>query len=363
VAVYDIGGWFDGFCRETFKLYATMKDTNPSKIIVDPSYHIPLPQGFADYLGVDLEDLSDTANTEMFRWYDRWLKGVDNGIDTEPPVRIYVMNGEGWRYENEWPLARQQIHNLFFEADGALAGERLTEGADAYTTDYGHSSGWGEMDVSFLGMLGRPCVTDTFVRNRTTALCGYAPDDVPVRTALDAKCLTYTSQPLGSDVEVTGHPIVRLWVSSTAAEGDLFFYLEDVDESGEAVLVSENPLRIGFAGLVDDDEQINPNPGVDVLPDLPWHGFEDTDYVNGILADGNIVEIVNDLHPTSWVFKQGHRIRVSIACSDWPTFRLNPHLYAGEGDPTNLPGDYTAPTITVYRSSLQPSRIELPVIP
>ena len=61
VAVYDIGGWFDGFCRATFKLYATMKDTNPSKIIVDPSYHVPMRQGFADYLGVDLQDLAETA--------------------------------------------------------------------------------------------------------------------------------------------------------------------------------------------------------------------------------------------------------------------------------------------------------------
>lgn len=113
----------------------------------------------------------------------------------------------------------------------------------------------------------------------------------------------------------------------------------------------------------DLNEQIDPNPGVDVKPDLPWHGFEETDYVDGILAGGNVVELQIDLHPTSWVFRAGHSIRVSIACSDWPTFRLNPHLYTGEGEPTNVPADYTAPTITVRRDAARPSRIELPVIP
>ncbi len=273
------------------------------------------------------------------------------------------MNGEGWREENEWPLARQVTRSYYFEPNGTLATNRTADGSDVYTADYTHNSGFDVFDASFLELLGRPSATDTFYLNRYTALSGYTPTELAVRTGKDLQCLTYTSDPLAEDTEVTGHPIVHLWVSSTTAHGDLFFYLEDVDATGEAVLVTENPLRIGFATLFDDDEQIKPNPGVDVLPDLPWHGFEDTQYVDGILAGGNVVEVVNDLHPTSWVFRQGHRIRISIACSDWPTFRLNPHLYTGEGDPTNIPGDYTAPTITVYRSALQPSRIELPVIP
>ena len=98
--------------------------------------------------------------------------------------------------------------------------------------------------------------------------------------------------------------------------------------------------------------------GGDVLPDLPWHGYKEADYEDGIFAAGQVVEIVNDLLPTSWVFKKDHRIRVSIACADWPTFRLNPNLC-----PENKPGRCPEhPVITVYRDAIRPSHIELPLI-
>jgi len=66
-----------------------------------------------------------------------------------------------------------------------------------------------------------------------------APDERMKRTEKDRQCLTYTSGPLEQDIEVTGHPIVNLWVSSTADNGDFFVYLEDVDERGEAYYVTE----------------------------------------------------------------------------------------------------------------------------
>ena len=102
------------------------------------------------------------------------------------------------------------------------------------------------------------------------------------------------------------------------------------------------------------------NPGIDVLPDLPWHGFARADYEDKIFADGQVVEIVRDLYPTSWIFKKGHRIRVSIACADWPTFKLHPEL-----SPSNTPDapDNIVPTITVHRKKDYISYIELPIIP
>ena len=103
-------------------------------------------------------------------------------------------------------------------------------------------------------------------------------------------------------------------------------YLEDVDENGEAYYVTEGKLRAGFAKLVPQEDMLPQRANIDVLPDLPYHGFKDTDYVDGIFADGTIVKLIIDLFPTSWVFKKGHRIRVSIACADWPTYDLHPKL-------------------------------------
>ena len=168
-----------------------------------------------------------------------------------------------------------------------------------------------------------------------------------------------TSRPLEQDTEVTGHPIVHFWVSSTADYGDFFVYLEDVDEKGEAYYITEGKLRAGFAGLVPQEDMLPSEARIDVLPDLPYHGFKDSDYVKGIFAGGNIVELTFDLFPTSWVFKKGHRIRVPIACADWPTFDLHPRLSL-RNDP-NDPVDIV-PTVIVYRDAKHPSRIELPVI-
>jgi len=176
---------------------------------------------------------------------------------------------------------------------------------------------------------------------------------------MDKKCLVYTSSPMEQDTEVTGHPIVHVWVSSTAEDGDFFFYLEDVDEKGRAVLITEYPLRAGFAGLHDDDEQIA-TADVDVKPDLPWHGYKGADYNDQILAGSNVVELVVDLHPTSWVFRKGHAIRISLACADFPTFSLHPKLAPSNDpdDPSNI-----VPMITVYRDKAHSSYLELPLIP
>ena len=185
-------------------------------------------------------------------------------------------------------------------------------------------------------------------------------ETLPYRTEMDKQSLTYTTEPLSEDTEVTGHPIVHVWASSTADYGDFFFYLEDVDENGESVLVTDYYHRAGFATLVDNDEMIPNNPGIDVLPDLPWHGYREADYTDRVFADGAIVEVVTDLHPTSWVFKAGHRIRLSIATADWPVFELHPKL-----SPSNRPdgSDNIVPTIAIHRGGERASYIELPVIP
>ncbi|OON87515.1 hypothetical protein BXO88_04425 [Oribacterium sp. C9] len=91
-----------------------------------------------------------------------------------------------------------------------------------------------------------------------------------------------------------------LYVSSTADTGDFYFYLEDVDENGEALLVTEGQLNASFADLYDNDDMIlGGTKGIDVLPDLPWHGYETSEKNDQVFADGNIVELKLDLMPAS----------------------------------------------------------------
>ncbi len=104
--------------------------------------------------------------------------------------------------------------------------------------------------------------------------------------------------PYEADTEITGHPILHLFVSSTAPDGDFFVYLEDVDENGEALLVTEGQLRAGFAVLRNNDKMILAGTkGIDVKPELPWHGFEKNDWNPEVFANDAVVELVIDYFP------------------------------------------------------------------
>lgn len=346
IPVYNFGGWFDAFTRSTTLWHSTLSPTNPSKMLVGPINHSSpgtlsgrYPGPYIDYFGINLDALSSGYLFERLRFLDRYLKGINNGVDQEPPIYLYVMNGAGWRAENEWPIKRRVLVDYFLEEGNSLKTVQKTEGTDDYPVDFTHdsrelSSGGNRWNLGIL-------------------------DEVADRTEKDLKCLTYTSQTLKQDTEITGHPVVHLWVSSTVDYGDFFVYLEDVDETGKAYLVTDGQLRAGFAKLLPNEDIIGNEAAIDVLPDLPWHGYRLEDYEDRIFSGGNVVELVIDLMPTSWVFRKGHRFRVSIASADWPTFRLNPELC-----PSNLPGECSeAPTVTVYRDPDHLSRIELPVIP
>ncbi len=343
IPIYNHGGWMDAFARGTTELYSTLKNTNPSKLVIDPGYHLGTSP-FWKYCGEDENESLAKYGIELLRYFDRYLKGIKNGIDAEPPIYIYNMNGDGWRFENEWPLSRQVLTEYFLNDKGMLDTIQSADGSDEYVVNFQHDSRWKS---NWGDMISR-WVMET-------------PADLPIRTDKDKQTLIYTSAPLKTDTEVTGHPIIYLWVSSTAANGDFFVYLEDVDKNGQSILVTEGLLRAGFAKLQDNGAIINRGKeGIKVLPKLPWHGYEKNQYDMQVFANGAKIKLEFDLLPTSWVFRKGHCLRVSIACVDWPTFAILPELSA-TNDPKNQKN--IIPTITIYRDAEHPSNIVLPIIP
>ncbi|MCX5831959.1 MAG: CocE/NonD family hydrolase [Deltaproteobacteria bacterium] len=348
IAIYNMGGWFDFFTKGTTQWHATLNATNPSRMMMQPLTHNavdigtdPGPVPYPKYFGDDVEAFISGKMKERLRFFDRYLKGIRNGIDDDQRVLIYVMNGGGWRSEKEWPLARQVVIPYYFEKGNSLVRTTMSDGLDLFRADLTHDTRSGP-------------------QGNSRWMAGWQGDEILKGVCKEPQCLSYTSEFLKVDTEVTGHPIVRLWVSSTANDGDFYVYLEDIDEKGESSYITEGKLRAGFAKLVPQEEMLPPGKRLPVLPELPYHGFRDTDYNGGIFAGGKKVELVLDLQPTSWVFKKGHRMRVSIACADWPTYDLHPAL-----SPKNDPKDpeNIIPAITVYHDAQHPSRIELPIIP
>ena len=299
VAIYNMGGWFDGYTRDTLSMQATM--SNPSKALMGPYFH---------------DQHLEASGVEHVRWFDWCLKGVENGINTEPRYYIYTMGRNEWRFADQWPLPEQQLTPYYFGPSNVITTTKPagTDIYDEYLTDYTSTSDTGARWSCLAGFY-----------------CSYGD-----RAELDKKNLTYTTPPLQQDLEVTGHPIVHLFVSSTATDGAFFIYLEDIDENGVVSYISEGELKASL-------RKLEPRPW---KPDLPWHRSNAEDATP--LTPGQVEEIVIDLEPTSNVFLKGHSLRVSIAGWDANNFG------APQFDPP--------PTLRMYRDSVRASYIELPVI-
>jgi putative CocE/NonD family hydrolase len=153
--------------------------------------------------------------------------------------------------------------------------------------------------------------------------------------ANDEKALTYTTPPLETEVEFTGHPIAHLWLTTDVPDLDVFVYLEDVDARGNSTYITEGNLRASHRAL-------SPAP-YDNLG-LPYHRHYESD-LKPILI-GEPVELVFDLLPTSYLFQKGHRVRIAVAFADADNF-----------DTTTLD---PLPALNLLRSAKSPSYVELP---
>src|ERR1019366_8170133 len=123
----------------------------------------------------------DIVEQALARWYEYWLKGIDNGIMKEPPVRIFVRNGEGYRNEQEWPLQRAETRNLYLTPGRSGAVESLNNGALSWTKPNG-----GSTPTSYYSP--DPAWTIPGIGSVVTGKYGFAPNT--------RKNLTFTTPPL-----------------------------------------------------------------------------------------------------------------------------------------------------------------------
>lgn len=338
VAMYNAANWVDimPFPRDTF--FRSFNLANASKTLMGPGAHCIW---CTDYSPKPFPLTFDIVSEEH-RFFDYWLKGIENGLMEEPPVYYFTYNaapGEDWRFAWQWPLPNTRPTNFYLGAgpsgegygvnDGTLVTARPErKGADVYTTDY---------DIPTEN------ITDDYgLRWITQPLAA-------------ERGLTYITPPLDTDLEVTGHPVVHLWISSTAEDGDFIVDIEDIAEDGTAesiikasgspsfgIIAPGRPLPDGINGIR-ASYRATEKPPFDNFG-LPWHPNTEDSLLP--LTPGEPAELAFDLRPVSHVFKAGHRIRMSITmvCGD-ATPRLDP-----------------APVVNVYRNRKYPSRIVLPVV-
>ena len=312
VAINNWGGWFDAATPEAMiKTFLTLK--NYQRAVIGPWNHGGT-QNASPFQTPESKRVMQTY--EWMRFFDHYLKGIDTGLDADKRLYYFTIGEERWKVTNTWPVAGTTIKSWYFNENNSLTPTPPKSGEDRYTINFDATTG---------------------AKNRWHTQVG-GEVVYPNRAEEDKKLLTYTSAPLDGDVEITGHPVVSLFVTSTHTDGAFFVYLEDVDENGKVTYLTEGELRALH-------RRVSNEPSPTKLP-VPYHTYLKKDAMP--LVPGQVAELKFGLQPISVLVKKGHRLRVAIAGHDKDTF-------------IRIPAEGT-PAIAVQRNTRALSNIELPVI-
>ena len=280
-AVFVMGGWSDWYSTSLLRAFSNVQV--PKRALIGPWGHW-WPEIDRTVPGPRID-----GRREYQKWFDYWLKGIDNGVVDEPPVTLFKrtygkpsaqmqLEEPGfWQAEMDWPVPRTRHTPMYFHPGGELRSEPYREG---------HSE------------------KDTYAFNPAVGITSgiHAGGDInpwgmPIDQRLDeAYSLTYTSSPLTENVEVTGIPRAVLHVSSTAEVAYFRVKLTDLAPDGTSRLVR-------YGGLNATHRKSHSNPEA--------------------LEAGKIYALEFNLKAMSYVFGKDHRIRVAITSADlqnaWPT--------------------------------------------
>ena len=333
VPVLMTAGWYDLFVTSAFRDYSALqkKAEGRLKLIVHPGSHtagvappgyqrvgdrlFPMPELMDDW-GLNGNSTGTQPNA-IKAWFDHWLKG--SSVDYEsPPIELYVMGENVWRFEHEWPLARTQWTNFYLRSSGHANtlsgdGELSQELPDAEAFDRYEYDPMNPVPTSG-------------GRGLNPVLAG-VHDNTEVEKRPDV--LVYTTPSLKNDTEITGPVVLKLWASTSAVDTDFTAKLLDVTSEGVAYNLTEGITRLQF-------REHNP----------------------GLVTPGEVQEVTIELAPTSNVFKAGHRIRLEVSSSNFPFADPNPNT----GRTLFTDTETIVAEQKVFHGDKSPSHLILPVI-
>jgi putative CocE/NonD family hydrolase len=323
-----IAGWYDIFLQPDIDHFLALRERAATdearrltRLVVAPWSH-GRAEATVGQLDFGLRsspffiDLKEDLNALHLRWFDARLRDVDTGIDDEPPVRIFVMGENRWRYEQEWPPARAQPQRWFLDgAAMALSPATPPSGAEAsvFRLDPEHP-------VRTHG--GGLLMNGSYIKGPL--------DQLPTESHPDV--LVFTSQVLSEPLEVIGRVSFHAWVATETPDSDVVARLCDVHPDGRSFNIVDGILRLSAREGISRVSAMTP---------------------------GQPEAVTIDLWSTAHVFLPGHRLRLQVCASDFPRYDRCP----GTGE---LSAD--AQRIVPQRNLLfhepgRPSFLELPVIP
>lgn len=316
---FHYGGWYDTFLQGTLDGFASRQNNgdvgarDTQKLVIGPwTHYYPLSKKLGDF-EVPCMGYTPPFDMQPNRWFDYYLKDIQNGINDVPAVSYYVMgpfdgeasSGNVWKSSNVWPIPSTKTA-FYLSQDKKIS---KTSPLDNTSLTYKYDP---DMPTPTLG--GSNLFLESGPKDQR---CIEEGSDV----------ITFTTDVLPEDLEITGHVKAKLFIASDSQDTDIVVRLTDVYPDGRSILILDGIYRTGF------------------------HHLEPFDSTKP-------KEIEVDLWSTSLVFAKGHKIRVSICSSNYPKYEKN--LNVGlTGANTGL---CKVATNTIYFGKDYPSQLILPVI-
>lgn len=337
VPMMHMGGWYDIFQPGAYKAFNEIKDKGASalsrdnqRLLMGPWHHLApvlTEQGILDFApGLSKQDY----HTTRLEFLDYWMKDIKHKtFSPDEPVKIFVTGDNVWRNEKEWPLARTKYTSFYFSDKKSQTISSLNDGSLSKSAPTAsvkpHSYVYDPMNP-----------TPTRGGN-TLYMFNYGPDGLTGAAAqdqrpVDAKSLTFTSEPLAKDMEVTGPVKAFIYAASSAVDTDWVVRVSDVSPDGKSINIVDGIQRARF-------RESGMSPTL-IVPD-------------------KIYKYEVDLWAASHVFKAGNRIRVTVNSSSFPRWTRNMNV-------AELPekaSNWVRAINTIYLDPKYPSHVVLPVIP
>lgn len=334
VPALHLSSWCDLCVAESLYLFNLLQKNAESALARENQFIIIAPTIHCRYEQATEQTISGERNVgdaqfdfweTYLRWFDYWLKGIENKVTDMPKVQIYVMGKNKWRSEEEWPLARTQYTNYYLHSDGH-ANSRFGTGELSTKKPQNEPSDHFVYDPktpvpSVGGSVGLNIAARFFPP-------GYY-DQSELETRHDV--LVYTTPVLKQGIEVTGPLKVVLYVSSSARDTDFTAKLVDVYPDGTAYNVQDGILRARYR-----------------------EGFKKKVW----MKPDEVYEVKIDLHAISIYFEPGHRIRVEISSSNFARYDRNLNTGGNNYDES----EWVIAKNTIHHSKKYPSYIILPII-
>ncbi len=355
-AMVHMSSWYDPYPRTATENYIGLsrRKRGPVRLILGPWTHGDRQLTYAgdvDFGSAAIVDGNLAADflTLRLRWFDRWLKGIENGVDTEPAVRLFVMGGGSgrknaagrldhggrWRAEKDWPIPDTRLTPYYLHRDGMLSTDKSGD-ATAFR-EYVYDPRNPVPTIGGTVTSGKPVmVGGAFDQREAPQFFG---SQAPYRALAErGDVLLFQTAPLSEDIEVTGAISAVLWISSDCPDTDFTFKLIDVYPPNEdyphgyAMNLTDGILRTRYRDSWEKPELMTP---------------------------GQVYKVRIDGFPTSNLFKRGHCLRLDISSSNFPHFDANPNSGEAEGHAEKM----RVATNRVYLDNAHASHVLLTLIP